>query len=100
MGIERLGKGGGLTLSPENKGERYLTSSVLDDTMAPRHKNRHKERLMGFLNRLGFWVSAVALVDRHGNQIDHREQLERLDMIHHELEKLNGTLEALLEVFE
>ena len=95
--IERLGKGGSLTLSPDQKGERYLTSSVLDDTMAPRHKNRHKERLMGFLNRLGYWVSAVVLVDKHGNQIDHREQLERLDLIHYELEKLNRTLEEALK---
>lgn len=97
MGIEKLGKGGNVTLSPENKGERYLTSSVLDDTLAPRHKNRHKERLMGFLNRLGFWVSAVAVVDKQGNQIDHRELLERLDFIHFELQKLNETLEEVLK---
>lgn len=95
--MEKLGKGGNITLSPEDKGERYLTSSVLDSTMTARVKNRHKERLMGFLNRMGFWVSAVVLVDKYGNQIDHNEQLERLDLIHYELEKLNKTLE---EVFK
>ena len=99
MTIERLGKGGGLTLSPENKGERYLTSSVLDDTMAPRHKNRHKERLMGFLNRLGFWVSATALVDRSGKQIDFAAQEEKLDFIRDELKQLNEKFELFLELF-
>ncbi len=95
--MEKLGKGGNITLSPQDKGERYLTSSVLDDTLTPRHKNRNRERLMAFLNRQGWWVSAVALVDKHGNQIDHREHLERLDLIHHELEKLNRTLEKALK---
>ena len=75
---------------------RYSPPSPLDEDMTPRKKNRAHERLMAFLNRNGFFVSAVALVDKQGKQIDHREQLERLDMIHFELEKLNALLERAL----
>ena len=95
--MEKLGKGLNIALSSKDKGERYLTSSVLDDTMTARHRNTHRERLMAFLNRKGFWVSATAIVDREGNQIDNNEMLERLDLIHYELAKLNETLEKALK---
>ena len=75
---------------------RYSPPSPLDEDLTPRKKNRAHERLMAFMNRNGFFVSAVALVDKQGKQIDHREQLERLDLIHFELEKLNALLERAL----
>ena len=79
---------------------RYSPPSPLDEDMTPRKKNRAHERLMAFMNRNGFFVSATTLVDKKGKIIDHNEQLERLDLIHHELEKLNETLGELLGVFK
>ncbi len=76
---------------------RYSPNSPLDEDMTPRKKNRAHERLMAFMNRNGFFVSATTLVDQKGKIIDHNEQLERLDMIHYELEKLNALLERVLE---
>ncbi len=93
----RIGAGGNIRPSPTDLGERGNKSSPLDETMTPRKKNRAHERLMAFLNRNNWFVSAVAVVDKHGNQIDHRELLEKLDLIHYELEKLNTTLEEVIK---
>ncbi|KKL45298.1 hypothetical protein LCGC14_2357080 [marine sediment metagenome] len=76
---------------------RYSPASPLDEDMTPRKKNRAHERLMAFMNRNGFFVSATALVDKKGKQLNFDELLERLDLIHFELEKLNATLDGVLK---
>ena len=76
---------------------RYSPSSPLDEDLTPRRKNRAHERLMAFMNRNGYFVSSTTLVDKKGKIIDHKEQLERLDLIHYELVKLNALLERVLE---
>ena len=76
---------------------RYSPASPLDEDLTPRKKNRANERLMAFFNRDGFFVSATALVDEKGKQLNFNELLERLDLIHFELEKLNATLDGVLK---
>jgi len=88
-----------LNLTPTDRGDRYLKSSPLDDTMVPRIKNRHKERLMAFMNRLGFWVSATALVNRKGEQIDFANMEENQDLILQELKQLNENFELFFDIF-
>ena len=76
---------------------RYSPPSPLDEDMTPRKKNRAHERLMAFMNRNGFFVSATTLVDKKGKQLNFDELLERLDLIHFELDKLNATLDGVLK---
>lgn len=92
MGIKKIGKGGLIYLTPFDKGDRFKEAAPLDKTMTARHKNRHHERLMAFLDSNGNIVSATALIGSDGKIIDPRMDSYKLDLIHQELEKLTTIL--------
>lgn len=75
--------------------ERHGDPSPLDANMVPRTANRAKERLMAFLNKDKYFVSATVIVGSDGKMIDPTVVPGKLDLVIEELRKLNLHLTLL-----